>query len=277
MKKHIFSMLTSLGILLSLAVPALAADDPEPTPEPGFRPVKVEVHGGFTYGSSGELIYDGNNMLPSEIALADGGRELNTYDDDGRMLSQERYNSDGSLSQSLICSYGDDGNILGVTGTWTEDYEYDAEGRLLRETMNQNGVEAVTEYVYGSGELPTGRIIDGVSAEYAYNDQDQVIAITSENSTEEYTYDDQGRMITQTLNGVTHTYTYAPGLMAVTLTSEGTPFYFNITIADSEGRYIHEFVVMSSTSPEFVYDDNGCLVKLDGGDDYIEIAWEPVP
>ncbi len=96
-------------------------------------------------------------------------RNENTYDDQGRLISQVMYNPDGSVSSTIRNSFGPDGKPVervrqdGDLLTYRIRYKYDSKGRLEE-------VETVGSYVEmdsGSEGYVTGKVV------YVYKGKDR--------------------------------------------------------------------------------------------------------
>ncbi len=116
--------------------------------------------------------YDaGGNLIAEELQHKSSliSRNENTYDAQGRLITQTMYNPDGSVSARLNNSFGADGRPLervrhdGDLLTYRVSYKYDGKGRLERVETSGSYVETDSS----SESYITGQVV------YVYKGKDQ--------------------------------------------------------------------------------------------------------
>ncbi len=197
MKHRIFSVFLPLSLLLAMAAPVLAADEPEPAPAPEYRLASVDKNG-LTYTFS----YDNGGYLPSGIISGDGGYEaVFEYDEAGRMIHKTV--SDNGDTTDDTYTYDVDGNLLkdefadsysdGTTEEGWDAYTYDESGNCLREETNYSYNGGTYIRVIENTYDEAGRIISAnytengsfyCEVQYTYEEADHP------SRTEEITYSD---------------------------------------------------------------------------------------
>ena len=81
---------------------------------------------GYGDGDGYVLYNDEGNIIEQNEYNSDGSlsfKHTYTYDNKGNMIEQNRYNSDGSLSKKYTSTYDNKGNVI-------EENEYDSDGHL---------------------------------------------------------------------------------------------------------------------------------------------------
>lgn len=180
MKKLISVMLSAV---LCLALCACCdTEAPEPTPTPSVEPVTFTKEDGKLYTES---YFNPNGMKYASV--------IYSYDSTGRVASEKRlglndaeegilkyeYFPDGSISSRVFEQCGTDGSY---TEVYREIYAYDEAGALSSITRSEGGVTAAkTVYEYDEN----GRLVK----ESQYEGEDFCIAEF------EYSHDANGRMI----------------------------------------------------------------------------------
>lgn len=127
----------------------------------------VDQHTVYTYSVDGYLqkytVYDENNLITDEVTLESDAM--------GRISSERfpRYDTEGTLTldRGYDYFYNDSGQLIqyfsfydfnadGIAdSSFTEEYEYDGNGRLSVETVYSNGDRHVTSFDYNSEGLLT--------------------------------------------------------------------------------------------------------------------------
>ena len=99
---------------------------------------------------------DGSCQTESAFYDRSGALESSTctwYDAEGKKLKEENYDADNKLLSCETCEYDAAGNMIRSDTTMSDGgslrttYEYDAEGRLLRENDYRDGSETPTSYM----------------------------------------------------------------------------------------------------------------------------------
>ena len=297
MKNRVFCIVLTLGILLSLAAPAVAAAEQEPTSEPEYRLTSVScqrIHA--TEPDTYSFTYDNGGYLPTKIKEASAFNETETvisYDENGRVMSYQR------------------------SGQHPHTYLYDKSGKLLEETEMETMVfynpeldrdianDFIYTYTYDEEETCTGykkTIIDedggeeSLNYEYEYTyDGAGRIAARSELcagkllNTTTYTYDDGGRLLEETREEPTgdgnlisyYQYYWMPLLEGIWERASNDWGGFSLFLRDAAGRPIcrlcYSDLYEEFGEPTLTYDDNGYLVKMDDGNGCtIALTYEPV-
>lgn len=116
--------------------------------------------------------YDGSgNKIGEELFHKDSlvSRNENTYDANGRLISQVIYNPDGTVSARIQNSFAADGKPVerirhdGDLVTYRVRYKYDDKGRLLEREVNGSFVDMESS----SESYTTGKVV------YTYKGKDQ--------------------------------------------------------------------------------------------------------
>ncbi len=239
------------------------------------------------------------------------------YDEDGNCVRSESANDfgDGPYTYVAEYTYDEAGNRVrkettdtessGAVSTSVTEYAYDDAGDCAREEhtyTDSDGTEStkVTEYAYDEDgncvrEETTSTESDGSEStgvtEYTYDEDGQVLSevITSngEHSMMSYTctYGEDGRSTKTYDNGKIDT-TYETPLVEViwstgsTTYSDGSAITYNSCVLlffDSMGDTLLITDCNCDGEPTLTYDDNGYLVKVDGGaGNTVELTYEPV-
>ena len=186
MKKRTMSILLTLVVLLTLAVPALAAGETE---APEYRLKSVDRGGDSMYAPVHfEYVYGNGGYLPTEVLRESAAYATAEYDSAGRLIHRQ----DGANAETY--AYDDNGNRVQddaedlsfgelLSGTY-EAYSYDSDGNLL-------------QYDYTYTFTPDNRT-ETTSEKYTYDDMGRLLHTEStyksgdqENTyTDEYVYDD---------------------------------------------------------------------------------------
>lgn len=141
------------------------------------------------------------------------------YDSTNLIISIYTVNSDGDVLQDYNYTRDLNGNIVEADeGVRTVYYEYDALGRLTKETVEDSSGTHVTEYTYDANSNRLSKTVDGVVTTYTYNEINQLVQAGSVT----YTYDASGNLVAQSDNGVlTASYEYDEKNQLIKVTSAG--------------------------------------------------------
>jgi YD repeat-containing protein len=205
----------------------------------------VDANGTVTETQQNAFAYDKNGKLVraidarggvSEVSYDEFGRAVTTTDALGNM-TKSSYDKRGLLVKKEFWNKGSDGTLALKT---TDTAEYDAEGRLTRQTNT-----------------------DGKSKAFEYNKLGQITKGTDEigNSTD-YAYDYTGKKLSET--------SYRSGV-AVTLRYAYDTYGNNVSLTDEKGRVTHyEYDALGrlakrtypdGSTTSYEYDALGDLVK----------------
>lgn len=177
-----------------------------------WAPAGMRFTGGETGGDYSELV----NIKYEYDAL---GRLTAMYSTDSRIELRCSYDKSGSISQldykvpgvrtSYKWEYDADGEPIAFyeNGTLMEAYscETDAEGRIVKEYITENGWSKVNEYTYDEkGRIASEKLGDysGLVFEYSYDEYDRVVKkyerdVNFPEGGAEYTYsyDERGNLV----------------------------------------------------------------------------------
>ena len=188
------------------------------------------IYNDGSIGSTNYYVYDDKNRVEYYISIG-GSDELMTY-----FLSHNYYNDDGTINYSLTEQF-QDWSIVGMTDNYSGQSKYDYEyqdGKLIQE-----GNDLITiKYYYDSNSAQpskTETIQDGKTV------------------TDIFEYDANGNLISDTCIWGDTSYT------------RGTTYY---TYDDSGNRLTEK--KENGTSNDYIYDDDGKLIKLQ----YTDHHWE---
>lgn len=145
-------------------------------------------------------------------------RLIRKEDKDGSNYVTYTYTADGKIASevyswgsSLIYSYDENGNasVQGDNGYW-EKYTYNANGDLLSKITSDEETFEINEYD-ASGRL----IKETVAAfgmedtnEYAYDENGRIAYVKNPGGETKYTYNEFGDIMTEESDGILKTYTY---------------------------------------------------------------------
>jgi RHS repeat-associated protein len=183
---------------------------------------------GLTNGSNTAIIsytYDSVGRLSRETN-GNGTYTTYAYDSAGQVTNIINYASNNSINSSFGYTYDSLGRQTGVTtrdGTWA--YTYDTTGQLTRgrfTSTNSSIANQDLQYVYDAAGNRIRTIVNGVTTNYATNNQNQYTTVGSAT----YTYDADGNL-TKVVDGTrTWTYTYNDENKLIgAVTPEGTFSY----------------------------------------------------
>lgn len=226
MSRRFFSITLALCVILTLAAPAFAADEPEPTPAPEYRLASITAASESYFTGQILFTYDNGGWLPTRIEPDDGlfVKEI-TYDEAGRVSSVIT-----DSEEEKICTYDEAGNLLEehtttydgdtVIGEEAYTYTYNENGDELSYSYNDltpgldDQYSYTIRYAYDESGALVGEDWDfpGMYTShitYTNNEHGDEITTqtvqTSEDGTEinvtsqyEYTYDEAGNMTSET-------------------------------------------------------------------------------
>ncbi|MER7132165.1 TreTu family toxin [Streptosporangium saharense] len=139
--------------------------------------------------------YFGDDLI-SQVVAANARLNGSTTPADV-VLENNTYDAAGNLTRKVVGG-----------GKETDDYVYDAAGRLTSNTFDPAVIKRKTVYAYDAADNLIGETVTGAgtsrteSAEYAYNSVDQVVRQTIENGADDlvstWTYDDRGLLTAAT-------------------------------------------------------------------------------
>ena len=234
MKKRMLAALLALCLALSLGTAALAAEEPETTPEPEYRLVKVTSAYGYAWlddieETSADLTYGHGGCLPTEVLvelLSSGGQVkiMAVYDEAGRLTSVQESVPLGvgvpDLGGSATYVYDERGDLVetaGDGGCYEYEYTYDEDGNCIQEKRTGTDgalceIAEMTEYIYdeAGNRARAERTYDydySVSPledvmEYIHDEDGSLRDdCTSYTSVIEYTYDEAGNCIREEETG----------------------------------------------------------------------------
>ena len=273
MKKRIFIVGLAIGLILSMAAPVLAAE------EPACRLAEYTNVYGYTYS----FTYENGGVLPSEVHDYNGKYAI-VYDDAGHVLSRT---FEFPEVASDTYAYDENGKLLESTRKDLSEethsvYTFDEDGTMWEEYTSSvqtvNGEPRVEKKLY----------------EYTLDDRgDAVMRMTHEEDymtdmvIYSYTYDDQGNILTKaySLDGTPVSesrYIYTPLLTVEIRKYVDKGRYavnFDLTAALDRGL-LGSSSATSQTEPVLTFDDNGDLTQIDityeGEPKSITFAYEPV-
>lgn len=158
------------------------------------------------------------------------------YDSTNLIISIYTVNVDGDVLQDYSYTRDLNGNITEADeGTRTVTYEYDALGRLTKETVEDTTGTHVTEYSYDANSNRISKTVDGVVTAYTYNEINQLIQVGDTT----YTYDNAGNLVSQSINGalvVSYEYDEFNRLISVTGLAAGNQIDASFTYDDASNR-----------------------------------------
>ena len=292
MKKIVCSVLLVLSILMSLALPTLAAEE---NAEPAARLISAVKYTDGEETGIYELTYNNaSDSLPSLVRYTSPSwsyESTYTYREDGRVLTYHQeclsivqnttdiysYDDAGRLIQQVDTieteTFDGEGNSYGVLPYTTYyDYTYNDAGELVsRIDTDEYGTESGRyEYTYTDGEMTNEKYIW-----YDYSpDWTQIERVTEYI----YTYDDEGRKATSeryddgeqisaseySYNGILYIVKSASGYVSANLRNESGIQIMSIGTSSEEGE------------PELIYDDAGRLARIETPNEgtYIELTYE---
>jgi len=221
--------------LLLLTLTLFANIPPQITYDDRHQPLVVEYEDGsvvtYTYDEAGNITrietptqtitktYDALNRLKTvtddqgtttyaydaigrvtKIAYPSGVSTEYSYDSRNRITKIEHKKSDGTILQSFAYTYDAVGNRVKVvenTGR-TVEYTYNEVNQLTKETVTNdpNGNNTTTTYTYDAVGNLVGKTMDGITTEYSYNANDQLI----QKGSVAYTYDANGNLLSDGIN-----------------------------------------------------------------------------
>ena len=293
MKKRVLTLALVLCLTLSLAAPAMAAE------ESGYRVVRISDGRAmylysFTYANGGTLptavdcsysVYSQTMAFndAGQVTEAKGGIDTYTYayDGDGNMtesLEENAYDSQTVTTRTV--NTWEDGLLM---STQTEQSAVAVEGSGAPEFSS-----TVTDKYSYDGGVCTGRTrttaYDGqeriVTIEYENDENGNPVHLTYSSETqasaeETFSYDEQGRVASHTAtNGLTYAYTYADPVQVEVMRMElpeddtyaaevgGVMWNVSLQMADASGTVYFTDTVQTTGEPELVYDENGLLTAL---------------
>ncbi len=210
------------------------------------------------------VMYNENDLPDSLVYVYPEGEThtfIYTYDEQGRLLQHK--------------------NGFDAENYTTIDYAYNKNGYLSKETITYPaGVQSASLYIYDDNN----RLIQEATAytsgdtnviDYAYDENDNLIEVSSKRTgisrtTATYTYDANGNCVFyESDNGETYAYTYdEKGNQTGSVRSySGVESETIHSTYDANGNLLRQEFYnygMPNRICEYIYDDNGCLVKLFG-------------
>ena len=132
--------------------------------------------------------------------------EKYSYDSKNRLVKLEHLNSNNSPLAYFNYTLSPIGERVKIEEqNKTTIYNYDSLSRLLSENITKNNSTTYqANYIYDNVSNITTSIINGVTTEYSYDDNDRLLQYGGV----KYTYDNNGNTLTQTLDYNTTIYSY---------------------------------------------------------------------
>ena len=181
----------------------------------------------YTYDSVGNIL---------SITYPNGVVTTNRYDSTNLIVSIYTINANGDILQDYSYTRDLNGNIIEADeGTRTVAYEYDALGRLTKETVEDSAGTHVTEYTYDANFNRISKTVDGVVTSYTYNEINQLVQAGYMT----YTYDNAGNLVSQSRNGtlvVSYEYDGFNRLISITGLAAGNQIDASFTYDDNGNR-----------------------------------------
>ena len=158
------------------------------------------------------------------------------YDSTNLIISIYTVNASDDILQDYSYTRDLNGNItLADEGSRTVSYEYDALGRLVKETVEDSTGTHVSQYTYDANSNRLSKTVDGVVTNYTYNEINQLVQ--AGNTT--YTYDNAGNLVSQSINGtlaVSYEYDEFNRLISITGLAAGNQTDATFTYDDAGNR-----------------------------------------
>ncbi len=135
------------------------------------------------------------------------------YDECNRLTLQKVVDRNGTIIAQYQYTLGKGGERTRVTetgacGNVETAYDYDKEGRLIKETI-QKGEETTTyRYDYDDVGNRTKKLEDSAITKYTYNSRNQLVTEETEAGVVTYSYDANGNLLSQSGAGKAVAYTY---------------------------------------------------------------------
>ena len=235
------------------------------------------------------LAYDGNDNVTSQKVLSSMGGEYEeyirtdtAYDSMNRPITITTHPTDDTQSVTKY-SYDNMGNVTSVTNGLpnenspltlgqTTTYEYDALGRMTKETTPEGKVQT---YAYDlGGRLLSSTDKKNLQTQYTYDALDNILSVVKGNQSISYTYDLTGNRTAMTDSTGTTAYTYSP---YGELTSERKGDILNSYTYDALGRRLSMSITDNGapiTSQTYNYDSMSRLVNTQNGTDTVEYTYD---
>ena len=189
------------------------------------------------------------------------------YDRTNLIVSIYTVNAAGDVLQDYSYTRDLNGNItVADEGNRTVYYEYDALGRLTKETVEDASGTHVTEYSYDANSNRISKTVDGVATLYTYNELNQLVQAGDTT----YTYDNAGNLVSQSVSGtlvVAYEYDEFNRLISVTGYAAGNEYDASFTYDDDGSRTSKTF---NGTTTYYINDSSSgysqILKSITGGE-----------
>ncbi|WP_294242138.1 RHS repeat-associated core domain-containing protein [Pseudobutyrivibrio sp.] len=189
------------------------------------------------------------------------------YDNTNLIISIYTVNAAGDVLQDYSYTRDLNGNITEADeGARTVYYEYDALGRLTKETVEDVSGTHVTEYSYDANSNRISKTVDGVVTTYTYNELNQLVQAGDTT----YTYDNAGNLVSQSVSGVlvvAYEYDEYNRLISVTGYAAGNEYDASFTYDDDGSRKSKTF---NGTTTYYITDSSSgysqVLKSITGGE-----------
>ena len=192
---------------------------------------------------------------------------MRPHDSTNLIISIYTVNAAGDVLQDYNYTRDLNGNItVADEGTRTVYYEYDALGRLTKETVEDASGTHVTEYSYDANSNRISKTVDGVATRYTYNELNQLVQAGDTT----YTYDNAGNLVSQSVSGtlvVAYEYDEFNRLISVTGYAAGNEYDASFTYDDDGSRTSKTF---NGTTTYYITDSSSgysqILKSITGGE-----------